>query len=139
MKKVLSSLILLSVLLLPMMAQASLLDSCTLRHDLKDAEGNFLKCMTGPTTKTNCSENQTIEDPGMCIVDRILTIGDWLFAALMAMSSIFIVWGGINYVTSGGDATKYEEGRKKITYALVGVAVAFLSRAVTGAVVTMLK
>ncbi len=141
MKKILSTLILLSILLVPVVAQAadSFLDSCTLRHDLRDADGDFLKCMTGPNATANCAKNTTIKDPGMCIVDRIMTIGDWLFAGLMAVSSIFIVWGGINYVTSGGDSTKFEEGRKKITYALVGVAVAFLSKAISSAVVMMLK
>lgn len=35
----------------------------------------------------------------------------------------FLVMGGIQYITSGGDKTKTEEAGKKITAALVGLAI----------------
>jgi hypothetical protein len=35
----------------------------------------------------------------------------------------FLVWGGIQWITSGGDKTKTEEARNRITAALVGLAI----------------
>lgn len=35
----------------------------------------------------------------------------------------YLVWGGIQWITSGGDKAQYEEARNKITAALVGLAI----------------
>ena len=35
----------------------------------------------------------------------------------------FLVWGGIQWITSGGDKTKTEEARNRIPAALVGLAI----------------
>ena len=40
---------------------------------------------------------------------------------------VFIVIGGINYMTSNGDTSKIEKAKKTIIYALIGLAVAALS------------
>ncbi|PIY80944.1 MAG: hypothetical protein COY80_00030 [Candidatus Pacebacteria bacterium CG_4_10_14_0_8_um_filter_42_14] len=42
-----------------------------------------------------------------------------LIAALMIL--IYMIWGGIQWVTSGGDSGKTEEARNKITAAVVGL------------------
>ena len=36
---------------------------------------------------------------------------------------IYLVWGGIQWITSGGDKSKTEEARSRITAALVGLAI----------------
>ncbi len=36
---------------------------------------------------------------------------------------VFLVWGGIQWITSGGDKGKTEEARNRITAALVGLAI----------------
>lgn len=35
----------------------------------------------------------------------------------------FLIWGGIQWITSGGDKAQYEAARNRITYALVGLAI----------------
>jgi hypothetical protein len=42
-------------------------------------------------------------------------------AALAAFA--FLIWGGIQWITSGGDKAQYEAARNRITYALVGLAI----------------
>ena len=42
-----------------------------------------------------------------------------------------LVWGGIQWMTSGGDKTKTEEARNRITAALVGLAIVACSWALT--------
>ena len=36
---------------------------------------------------------------------------------------VFLVWGGVEWLTSGGDKTKIENARSKLTNALIGVAI----------------
>ena len=42
----------------------------------------------------------------------------------------YLVWGGIQWITSGGDKTKTEEARNRITAALVGLAIVAASWAI---------
>jgi hypothetical protein len=42
-------------------------------------------------------------------------------AALAAF--LMLLWGGFQWITSGGDKTQYEAARNRITYALVGLAI----------------
>ena len=42
----------------------------------------------------------------------------------------FLVWGGIDWLTSGGDKTKTEGARNRITAALVGLAIVAASYAI---------
>ena len=41
--------------------------------------------------------------------------------ALLALG--YLIWGGIDWITSEGDKTQYQEARKKITHALIGLAI----------------
>ncbi|MFC1711030.1 hypothetical protein ACFLZ1_00430 [Patescibacteria group bacterium] len=48
-----------------------------------------------------------------------------IIAALMTFA--FLVWGGIQWISSGGDKAKYEEARNRITAALIGLAIVVLA------------
>ena len=39
------------------------------------------------------------------------------------MVFVYLVWGGIQWITSGGDKGKTEEARARITAALIGLAI----------------
>lgn len=47
--------------------------------------------------------------------------GALLVSALLVF--MFLIWGGIQWITSGGDKGKTQEARDRITAALVGLAV----------------
>ena len=49
------------------------------------------------------------------------------FILAVIITFAYLVWGGIQWITSGGDKTKYEEARNKITAALVGLAIIALA------------
>ena len=42
-------------------------------------------------------------------------------SALMALA--FLLWGGINWITSSGDKAKNEEARNRITAAIIGLTI----------------
>jgi hypothetical protein len=43
------------------------------------------------------------------------------------LALFFLIWGGIRWITSGGDKGKVEEARKHIVAAIIGLVVAFLA------------
>jgi hypothetical protein len=55
-----------------------------------------------------------------------LLIGNLYRAAVMAGGLallLYMVWGGLNWVTAGGDEKKVEEAKGKITNGIVGMAI----------------
>ena len=58
----------------------------------------------------------------------IIKVGITLFLIIIVLLALlYILWGGIRYITSRGDKQKIEGAREKITYAIVGVVVAFFA------------
>jgi NADH:ubiquinone oxidoreductase subunit 5 (subunit L)/multisubunit Na+/H+ antiporter MnhA subunit len=51
----------------------------------------------------------------------------WLLVTAVILALIFLIWGGIKWITSEGDKTKVTNARKTIIYSLVGMIIAFLS------------
>lgn len=66
------------------------------------------------------------QPPGFEIEDLGLLISRAIAIALMLagiLVFVYLVWGGIQWITSGGDKAKTEEARARITAALVGLAI----------------
>ena len=66
------------------------------------------------------------QPPGFQIENLGLLISRALGVALMIagiLVFVYLVWGGIQWIMSGGDKTKTEEARSRITAALVGLAI----------------
>lgn len=106
MKKVsaaLGSLGLLAYSALPAFAQEEI-DPC--------AEGQF---------STLCDIDSSSIGP---VIQTIVTI---LLIAAVLIALFFLIWGGIRWITSGGDKGKVEEARKHIVAAIIGLIVAFLA------------
>lgn len=61
------------------------------------------------------------------IGDFIIAIINVLLGLLLAISVLFIIIGGYQYVTSAGKEDQAKAGRRTVTYAVIGVAVAILS------------
>jgi len=101
MKKILSILILLSVLvIMPAMALADEITGKETVPDLTQAE----------------------------LMQSIYRIGDWLFTGLLFAATILIIWAGFEYVTAGGDDTKITTARGKIKNALIGIVIAMVAK-----------
>lgn len=68
--------------------------------------------------------------PGCCTMNLIFTITDWIFFALVALATIFILLGAFNILTAGGNAEKVTTGRSYILWAAIGLIVALLARVI---------
>lgn len=50
-----------------------------------------------------------------------------LIIIAILLTLFFLIYGGINMITSGGDKQKVVQARLKLTYAVVGLIIVFLS------------
>lgn len=63
----------------------------------------------------------------------VIGLGIFIFLMIAAVLSLaYLIWGGMNWTMSGGDKTKLESARKTIIYAIVGLALCFLSFFIIG-------
>ncbi|MBR2725579.1 hypothetical protein IKE97_03020 [Candidatus Saccharibacteria bacterium] len=65
----------------------------------------------------------------------ITNILDAIIAVTGIVAVIFVLIGGINYMTSNGDATKLEKAKKTILYACIGLAICVLAFAIVNFVI----
>ena len=58
------------------------------------------------------------------ILPNIITV---IITFTIAFTLLMIIWAGISWIISGGDKSKVESARKKLTYAIIGLIVTLLS------------
>jgi hypothetical protein len=58
------------------------------------------------------------------IISTVVTV---LLIAAVLIALFFLIWGGIRWITSGGDKGKVDEARKHIVAAIIGLIIAFLA------------
>jgi len=61
-------------------------------------------------------------------------LGNIVLAAMIIsglMVFFYLIWGGVQYITSGGDKEQAESARNRITYALIGLVIVIGSYAIT--------
>jgi hypothetical protein len=67
-------------------------------------------------------------------IDRVSTIFRNTFTIMLliciSLALIYLVLGGIQWITSGGDKTKLQAARSKFTWAIIGLVVAFSAFAI---------
>ena len=135
MKKLLPALVIISflvVLIAPAAALAAELGQCTIKKVVTSETGG-LQCPT--TAPATCSYDSTTYTCGMCcLLSTIYNITDWVFVILIAAVSIMVILGAFSFLTSAGSPEGTKKGRDYILYAAIGLAVAFLARAVPAVV-----
>ena len=66
-------------------------------------------------------------------------VANILLYLLGAIAVIMIIYGGIRYVTSGGDSSSIKAAKDTILYSVIGLVVAILAYAIVNFVVTKIK
>jgi hypothetical protein len=104
-----------------------------MRREVNDFLGTGAAC---PSAGTVAEYDQNYGTPPnelsgamCCLFSTILYVIDWLFMILMVIVVVLILMGAFTLMTSGGSEEGVAKGRNYIIYALIGVAVALLSRA----------
>jgi uncharacterized metal-binding protein len=61
-------------------------------------------------------------------LNKILSTGvSLLMLTAVILCVVFFIWGGISWITSGGDKQKLEQAHKKVTFAILGLILVFLA------------
>jgi hypothetical protein len=69
--------------------------------------------------------------------DGIFTrITNTILYAVGVISVVMLIWGGIRYVTSGGDSKKVTDAKNTILYAIIGLIIAILSYAIVNFIIS---
>ena len=129
MRKIISALVLASLLVLPAIASAQVLEECTLRHDLRsvsDMIDGTDTCDTGETLSGDDFEAYAM----CCMLDSVYTVTDWIFMVLMVIVGLMVAFGAFTILTAGGNPDHVGKGRNYILYAIIGMVVAFFARAI---------
>jgi fumarate reductase subunit D len=69
---------------------------------------------------------QTIPDTNLdinSVYQKFVQIMNWIFSFAIVLAVILIMWGGISYMTAGGDDTKIGAAKKRVLYGLLGIAI----------------
>jgi energy-converting hydrogenase Eha subunit B len=78
---------------------------------------------------SDCSS--TSDDPGGAktdITDIITTVVNIFSIIVGFLAVIMIIWGGLRYITSGGDSGKITTAKNTIIYALIGLVIVALAQ-----------
>ncbi|HOE74634.1 MAG TPA: hypothetical protein PLX55_01160 [bacterium] len=70
------------------------------------------------------------------IIDNIVTI---VLIAVGIIAVLYLIYGGVLYLTAGGEAEKASKGRTAITNAIIGIVIVMLSLAIYNFVITGVK
>lgn len=76
--------------------------------------------------------NGVFENPtGLNSTNELVTsIVNWLLGITSALVILFLVVGGIMYITAAGDEQKTEQAKKIITYCIIGLVIILISYSV---------
>lgn len=59
------------------------------------------------------------------IKDIIITIANWLMTIGVVIAVLFLAWGGIKWITAGGDSKKVDDAKAIIKNGFIGLVVLF--------------
>lgn len=77
-------------------------------------------------------------DCTFCDVLKVFaTIMQWILSTVAALSLFFVIYGGFDLLTSGGNSEKVDAGKKKLGGAIIGLMVVLGSYLVINAVIFM--
>lgn len=138
MKKIFAILFLitfLTVLAAPLATSAQVADCCKIKRTFLFENETFTKDICYGATTDVCPgctlATATTTSWGMaCILNTIYRVADLAFAILIAFAILMILLAGYTFLTAGGAPEKVNKARDYILYALVGMIVAFLARAI---------
>ena len=86
------------------------------------------------------AENCTVEGTCVSNVDQMV-IGaiNWVISIVGVVSAIFVVYGGISYMTSAGDPGKLKKAKDTILYACIGLIIVALAWIISGFVSGLIR
>lgn len=70
----------------------------------------------------NCGYYSTYTDKLFCVIDNVSVV---LYILAGGIALVVIIWGGISYMTAGGNEDQIKKAKKVIFNGLIGAAIVF--------------
>ena len=111
-------------------------ECCKLRRELELEEGlcssDSIVGPTGGYCPTRIGTiNYTKSSWGMyCLLNTIYNVTDWIFIILMLIVVVLIITGAFMFATAGGNPEKTTTARNFILYAIIGLVVGLIAKAI---------
>jgi hypothetical protein len=84
---------------------------------------------TGDCVRTQCVKPEVL----------VTNLIQWVIGTAGIVAAIFVVVGGVTYITASGDPTKVQKAKTTIIYALIGLAIVGLAEVITAFVSGMIR
>lgn len=107
---------------------------CLLKHKIKAPSdvtyGSNAVVMKPGTDNSDCPLTGGTDAPpsyntpywaGLCTLDGVMTIADWIMWIAVILVVLSIVYSGIMFMTSRGSPEKVEKARKTLWYSVIGI------------------
>lgn len=88
---------------------------------------NSIRIALGADFSADCVRGQCGNNP----TDMVTSAVQWVIAIAGIVSVIFIVYGGVGYITSSGDPNKLQKAKQSILYACFGLIIVALAEIIT--------
>jgi len=86
-------------------------------------------------------DNQTNSCKDASAIDNVWIMArdviNWILIAAGIIAVGFIIWAGIRYVLSGGDAEKVKKAKNTLLYAIIGLLIAALALVIVNLVISV--
>lgn len=98
------------------------------------AADNIQNCLAGGTNLTidtsgNCPDTTTTTATGATRINNMIKIIVNIFSAIVGVIAvIMIIYGGVKYITSGGESGNISSAKSTIVYAVIGLVVVALAQ-----------
>lgn len=89
-----------------------------------------------PTTNTGTTGVTTVGDGSNTLVNSVTGILNAVIGVLGLVCVVVMIIGGVNYMTSSGDAGKVKKAKDTILYGLIGLVVCVLAFAIVNFVIS---
>jgi hypothetical protein len=104
-------------------------ESATTKTD-ECAPGAPVITTTCPTTGTATTSCITADWGTLCLINVVARVTNWVTYISLAVVAVMVIVGALTLTTAAGDPEKVKSGKNYILFAVVGLIIAILSRAI---------
>ena len=116
---------------------------CELKHKFKIGDMNYGPGIVGKPGGGYCPQEcaynlkcttyeQTPYWAGLCALDAITTVADWIKWIAMIVTGVIMVYAGIMFMTATGDPNRASKAKTVLLYGLIGVVIALAAQFLPG-------
>lgn len=81
----------------------------------------------------------TVVTSGEELIDLVERIGNWIFALLLAVAAILLLYAGFKWIMAGGNPEEVNKARLMLVNALIGVAIALVAKGLVTVIRSILE